>query len=78
METSLMPSQKTDVNRVTAEEVKSRIERGEPILFLDCRNPEAWAASDVRLPGAVRVEADRVAEHLSEIPRGRSIVTYCT
>src|SRR5437867_961361 len=29
------------------------------------------------LPGAVRVEADRVRDHLHEIPRGRGLVPYC-
>ena len=71
-------SQTIQVGRVSAEDVKARLERGEPIVFLDSRNPKAWAESDVKLPGAIRVEADRVREHLSEIPRGRPVVAYCT
>ena len=68
----------TEVGRITAEEVKARVARGEPIVFVDSRNPKAWAESDVKLPGAIRVEADRVRDHLAEIPRGRPIVAYCT
>ena len=45
---------------------------------MDSRNPKAWGESDIQLPGAMRVEADRVRDHLSEIPRGASIVAYCT
>ena len=71
-------NQATEVRRVSAEDVKARLARGEPIVFLDSRNPKAWAESDVKLPGAIRVEADRVRDHLSEIPRGRPIVAYCT
>ena len=71
-------TQATAVRRVTAEEVKARLARREPIVFLDTRNPKAWAESDVKVPGAIRVEADRVRDHLSEIPRGRPIVAYCT
>jgi rhodanese-related sulfurtransferase len=71
-------SQATEVRRVSAEDVKARLARGEPIVFLDSRNPKAWAESDVKLPGAIRVEADRVRDHLSEIPHGRPIVSYCT
>jgi rhodanese-related sulfurtransferase len=71
-------SQATEVRRISAEDVKQRLARGEPIVFLDSRNPKAWAESDVKLPGAIRVEADRVRDHLSEIPRGRPIVAYCT
>jgi rhodanese-related sulfurtransferase len=68
----------TKVGRITAEEVMDRLARGERFIFLDSRNPTAWAESDVKLPGAIRVEADRVRDHLSEIPRGRPIVAYCT
>jgi rhodanese-related sulfurtransferase len=73
-----MPSQTTEARRISAEDAKARLARGEPIVFLDSRNPTAWAESDVKLPGAIRVEADRVRDHLSEIPRGRPIVAYCT
>ena len=68
----------TKVGRITAAEVMDRMARGERFVLLDSRNPKAWAASDVKLPGAIRVEADRVREHLVEIPRGLPIVSYCT
>ena len=68
----------TDVARATAEQVMARLSRGEPIVFVDSRNPKAWAESDVTLPGAIRVEADRVRDHLSEIPKARPVVAYCT
>ncbi len=67
-----------EVTRVTVDEVKERLERGEPILFLDTRSPNAWDESDVKIRGAIRVPADKVEEHLDEIPHTRSIVTYCT
>ena len=73
-----MPQAGTEVSRITVGEVRQRLDRGEPLLFLDTRNPKAWAEADVKLPGALRVEADKVDERLTEIPRGRSIVTYCT
>ena len=38
---------------------------------LTALNPE-------KLPGAVRVPADEVDKHLSEIPRDRAVITYCT
>jgi rhodanese-related sulfurtransferase len=71
-------SQPFEVGRVTAHEVEARIDRDEPILFIDARDERAWTESDLKLPGAVRVEADRVRDHLHEIPRGRGIVPYCT
>ena len=74
----MQTNQATEAARISAEDAKARLARGEPIVFLDSRNPKAWTESDVKLPGAIRVEADRVRDHLSEIPRGRPIVAYCT
>ena|SRR5258708_39923145 len=71
-------SEETVVARITAEEAKARVDRGEPIAFVDTRNPKAWAESDVRLPGAVRVPLDEVARYASRVPKDRSVVTYCT
>ena len=73
-----MPTSKTTEVRVTAEQVMARLARGEAIVFIDSRNPKAWSESDIKLPGAIRVDAGRVRDHLAEIPRGRPIVAYCT
>ena len=74
-----MPMAKTtEATRVTPEQVIASLARHGPVVFIDSRNPKAWADSEVKLPAAIRVEADRVREHLSEIPRGRPIVVYCT
>ncbi|HZS08728.1 MAG TPA: rhodanese-like domain-containing protein [Blastocatellia bacterium] len=71
-------TQESAVTRVTADEVKQRMDRGEPLVLVDTRNPQAWGESDEKLPGAIRIPADDVAGHLDEIPRGRAIITYCT
>ena len=73
-----MQAAETVVARITAEEAKTRVDRGEPIAFVDTRNPRAWAESDVKLPGAVRVPLDEVAKYASHVPKDRSVVTYCT
>ncbi|HXG64043.1 MAG TPA: rhodanese-like domain-containing protein [Blastocatellia bacterium] len=64
--------------RITVEEVRERMGRGEPFTFIDARNPKAWGEADQKLPGAIRVPADEVDKHLAEIPHDRAIVTYCT
>jgi rhodanese-related sulfurtransferase len=71
-------TQQSGVTRVTADEVKQRMDRGEPLVLVDARNPHAWGESDEKLPGAIRIPAAEVAEHLDEIPPGRAIITYCT
>jgi rhodanese-related sulfurtransferase len=63
---------------LTIDEVKRRVDRGEPLAFVDARNPQAWGEAKTKIPGAVRVPADQVADHLDAIPRDRTVITYCT
>lgn len=65
-------------DRVSTEEIKRRLDAGERIVFLDTRSDEAWAKADAQIPGSTRIPPDAVAQHLDEIPREGSIVTYCT
>lgn len=64
--------------RVTIDEVKARMDRGEEFTFVDARNSDAWAEAKMKLPGAIRVPADEVEQHLSEIAHDRTVITYCT
>lgn len=67
-----------EATRVTVEEVRERMDRGEQFAFLDTRNPQAWGEAETKLPGAIRVPANEVEQHLDEIPRARTVITYCT
>jgi rhodanese-related sulfurtransferase len=64
--------------RITAQELKKRMEAGEDFTVVDVRNPQAWASSNVKLPEAIRVPVDDPEKHLPEIPKNKRIVTYCT
>lgn len=66
-----------EATRVTVDEVKERLARGEEFTFVDTRNPKAWAEADTKLPGAIRVPSDEVVQHLDEISRDRTVITYC-
>ena len=39
--------------RISAEELKRRIDSGEDFTIIDVRNPTAWAQSDTMMPGAI-------------------------
>jgi len=67
-----------EVTRVTVDEIGERLSRGEQFAFIDTRNPQAWGESDQKLPGAIRMPADEVDQHLDEIPHNRTVITYCT
>ena len=67
-----------EVTRVTVDELKERMARGEEFAFVDTRNPTAWGEADKKLPRAIRVPADEVEKHLDEVPKDRTVITYCT
>ena len=67
-----------EATRVTVDEVKERMDRGEQFTFVDTRNAEAWGEATTKLPGAIRVPAKEVEQHLSEITHDRTAITYCT
>ena len=71
-----MPSM--EATRITVDEVKQRMDRGEQFTFIDSRNPQAWAESDRKLPNAIRVPAEELEQHLNEIRKDRAVITYCT
>ena len=63
---------------LSVDDVKDRLARGEPLTFIDARNPITWGSSRARLPGAIRVAVDDVERHLPSLPRDRRLVVYCT
>ena len=67
-----------EATRVTVDEIRERINRGEDFYFVDTRNPTAWGEADTRLPAAIRIPADAVEEHLADVPHDRAVITYCT
>lgn len=67
-----------DVTRVTVDELKERMDRGEQFAFVDARNPKAWGEANKKLPRAIRIPGEEIEQHLDEIPRDRAVITYCT
>ena len=67
-----------DTLRIAVDDLRKRMEAGEDFVFLDSRNPQAWAQSDVKLPEAIRVPLDSLDDNLSKIPKDKPIVAYCT
>ena len=64
------------MERITKEDLKRRLDAHERLTLIDVRAPNAWNASEVRLPEAVRVPPNEVDQHLDEIPRDQLVVTY--
>jgi rhodanese-related sulfurtransferase len=65
-------------SRLPVSDVNALLERGEPVAFIDSRNPIAWGSSKLKLPGALRIPIDEVERHLPALPRDRRLIVYCT
>jgi rhodanese-related sulfurtransferase len=65
-------------NRISPEEANARVLAGEPIIFVDVRNPKAWLESERKIPAAIRVTAEDLDSHLAAIDPASTIITYCT
>ncbi|MGH9470008.1 MAG: rhodanese-like domain-containing protein [Terriglobia bacterium] len=63
---------------LTASEVMARMGHGERFVFVDTRSSSEWSATDAKLPGAIHVPEDEVAQHLKELPLGHPVVSYCS
>ena len=64
-----------EVQTMTGEELKKRIEKGEPLQVLDVRTPEEY--QDQHIPHARLIPIDTLREHLSELDSAQEIVVYC-
>jgi len=64
--------------RISAAELGKKMEAGEDFVIIETRNTQAWGQTDVKLPEAIRVPADKLEENLAEIPKNKSVVAYCT
>lgn len=69
----------TDIPRITPEGAKDLVDRGQSVVFVDARSPDAYARASEQIPGAIRVpvaDADAYVDRLKKT--GATIVAYCT
>ncbi len=65
-------------SRLEPEDLKRRLDEGEPLYIVDLRHPLDYLPDPRVLPGAVRFTADSLLKNSDSIPRDRDIVLYCT
>ncbi len=67
-----------DAPRITKEEFKRKIEAMEDLTILDVRNTFDYAASDKKIPGAVRIPLKELESRVGELDKAKEVVAYCT
>lgn len=63
--------------RISPEEAWALVEAGREPVFIDTRNLKHWEQSDSQIPGSLRIWRMELEERIGEVPRGRTLVTYC-
>ena len=71
-----------NIDLISAQELKAKVDRNEPLVILDVRSSESYANSDRRVKGAIYVKVRRLEHRLNlpplkDVPRDREIITYC-
>lgn len=70
--------EESEVPRITVEELKEKLAKNAPVFIIDSRSQGSYDGSEIKIKGAVRIPADEIESRLSEIPRDREVVIYCT
>jgi rhodanese-related sulfurtransferase len=75
-------AQQPAINMITAEELKSKMAKNEPVVIVDVRSPEGFANSTTTVKGSVHYKLRKLKYRLQyppfkDLPRDREIVTYC-
>jgi rhodanese-related sulfurtransferase len=66
------------VPMISIEDLRRRLDRGEPVVPLDVRQPAAYATYPDAIPRSLRIPPFQLPERYDEIQRDRLIVPYCT
>ncbi|MBI2909104.1 MAG: hypothetical protein HYX92_15780 [Chloroflexi bacterium] len=73
-----MQSQQDNIERITSEELKTRVDRGEDLVIVDARSQVSFDASNIRPKGAVRIAPGTTNGEMDRLPRNKLVVTVCT
>jgi len=70
------------VEMISAEELKAKVANNHPVMIIDVRSSEGYAASTTTVKGAIhfklrKLKSRLVYPPLKDLPRDREIVTYC-
>lgn len=63
------------MHEITPEELKARLDRGEPLVLLDVR--QDWETKLCRLDGALHIPIEEIEYRTEELNPGDEIVVFC-
>jgi hypothetical protein len=66
------------VARITPEQLKMELDQGADLVIVDLRHAMDIEADPRMLPGALQLPAEKLEERGVELPRGKTLVLYCS
>jgi membrane protein DedA with SNARE-associated domain len=66
------------ISRISPEELKEKIDAGEPMMIVDLRHSIDFEAEPETIPGAFRMDASELQDKNEKLPRDREVILYCT
>jgi membrane protein DedA with SNARE-associated domain len=66
------------IARITAEELKRKLDAGEDLVIVDLRHSVDFEADPHTIPGAFRMDSKDLEEKDDRLPRDREVILYCT
>lgn len=70
-----MPTQSNQLPRVSREELKDKIDRGERLIIVDARDLEGYNASDIRPKDSVRIAPGASDGEVAHLPKDKLVIT---
>ena len=70
------------VQTISAEELKTKLSGNQPVMIIDVRGAESYAAAATTIKGAIHFKVRKLKSRLGyaplkDLPKDREIVTYC-
>ncbi len=69
---------KLRVARIEAEELNTLLDSGEEVIIIDLRNSLERDDHPFKIPGAIALNFEDLEKGLTEVPRDKDVVLYCT
>ncbi|MGB2625770.1 MAG: VTT domain-containing protein [Candidatus Acidiferrum sp.] len=66
------------VARISAEDLKKKIDDGEELTIFDLRHSLDFEADPETIPGAFRIDSSELQEKGESLPHDREVILYCT
>jgi rhodanese-related sulfurtransferase len=79
---TVIQAQQPAINMITAEELKAKMAKNQPVVVVDVRSSEGFANSGTTVKGSTHFKLRKLKYRLQyppfkDLPRDREIVTYC-